>query len=297
MSLSIDIIRNNIKIISSWKPNRFTKLNKGFTFYVDTPSGYREKVTVIEQTDDYYVQLTNSKLKKEQHIDSVPENELIEIIDKLRTNKLSDSDIDDLIWKWRKESTYNFFKEDFANLYDYLISNGKCGFHWVPKGRIIFNYAQNKYSELVDKYLKIGTLQSAGKASIVTINNLDNWWIKIAAAAYQADHGHGLLVVNINTLDVFLDCWSLKILTKQEKPLATIRDIQDFIGGSDKTIADELSKDLASHIYDFMFDGYVLLVVNFGWDKVREFVNRKGNGPSWNPHEFTDMMQFYDILY
>lgn len=129
------------------------------------------------------------------------------------------------------------------------------------KGLII---ADDKTGELlasVKEALNYEELVAAEKVNEIIVdehwplNNFDKCWQKLLTEARRINHG--LLVVNVNDIRIFKDCWCIKQLAKQEAS-------------------------------DLGFNEYVLLVINdIPWTKVKEYAMKHNSG------EFDAMMQFY----
>lgn len=142
----------------------------------------------------------------------------------------------------------------------------------INKGHIIVDDKNGEILALAKTNLKYNDLKAAGKVYEMTID--ESWetffrrteehkdncyrdcWNKLVTAANQANHG--LLVINISNIKIFEHCWQLKQLAKQE-------------------------------LDGFMFDGYVLLVLDgMSWEEVEKYVRKHQQLA-----EFEAIMQFY----
>ena len=184
----------------------------------------------------------------------------------------------------------------------------------LKKGIIIADDQNGKKLALIKNELKYAELKEAGKVNEIAIDqswdiflratnaheddNYLEYWNKLVLAAYKANHG--LLVINISNIKVFGHCWHLKQLAKQEREIqlwSNSFDIEnsteaEFIAFAKKTAAEfgePLTTDqLFELIEGFMFDGYVLLVINdLIWDDVKKHATLTNCG------QFEAMMQFY----
>ena len=186
----------------------------------------------------------------------------------------------------------------------------------INKGHIIVDDENGVKLALVKNWLNYGNLSTLGKIHEITIDK--SWdsffrrnerpdrvlflecWNKLVTAAYKANHG--LLVINISNIKIFKHCWDLKQLAKQESKMHlhpkynydfdnyTQDDIQNFRNDTEEDYGGRMTPEqLIELIEGFMFDGYVLLVLDgIKWDEVKEYVKKHLESA-----EFDDMMQFY----
>lgn len=170
-------------------------------------------------------------------------------------------------------------------------------YDWNRKGLIVADDESGEVLDFVKKNLKYDELKKAGKVNEINVDETcaswfieseahkDNcykeFWNNLVVAAYKANHG--LLVINISNMDAFKHCWHLKKLAKQEDKLV----VWSAISGTEFT-PNQL-KELAE---GFIFDGYVLIVINgMNWDEVSDFANDNNLG------EFNAMMDFYTCVH
>lgn len=163
---------------------------------------------------------------------------------------------------------------------------------WLSNGIIISDDDNGKKLTLAKESLKYDELKAAGKVNEITIDQSwdiilerteihkeDNYlecWNNLVTAAYKANHG--LLVINITNIKIFEHCWHLKQLAKQECEMQIWQ--KDYSG--------IISYNMGELIEGFLFDGYVLLVINnVAWDEVKKHAIENNLG------QFDAMMQFY----
>lgn len=171
------------------------------------------------------------------------------------------------------------------------------------KGFIVVDDETGAQLQFVKKNIDYEYLKKEEKVSEITIDS--TWstllqkgidesgdrecWNRLLAAAYEADHARGLLVINISNIKIFSHCWKLKQLAKQETELVawepTTRD--------DITQVDYKFFGKRSTIPEtFMFNGYVLLVIDksISWEDIKKYSVENDKG------EFDAMMQFYSCV-
>lgn len=186
----------------------------------------------------------------------------------------------------------------------------------INKGHIIVDDENGVKLALVKKWLNYNNLSTLGKVHEITIdkswdtffrrteahknNHYLECWNKLVTAAYKANHG--LLVINISNIKIFEHCWHLKQLAKQEREMPlwpkysydfdnyTQVNIKEFRDDTEKEYGGRLTPEqLVELIEGFMFDGYVLLILDgIKWDEVKEYVKKH-----LESGEFDAMMQFY----
>ena len=190
----------------------------------------------------------------------------------------------------------SYFKNLLSDAFDYMTHNIDH-FH---KGFIVVDDETGSKLQFVKKNIQYEYLEREDKVSEIFIDNtwspllkkgVDQFggrecWNRLLAAAYEADHARGLLVINISNIEIFGHCWKLKQLAKQETELeawepTTREEIvpvdHKFFGGRS-----EIPEK-------FMFNGYVLLVIDksISWEDIKNYSVEHNNG------DFNAMMQFY----
>ena len=130
---------------------------------------------------------------------------------------------------------------------------------WISKGIIVADDATGEKLAFVKENLRTNELAKVGKVNEIMVNkpfkDFDDCWDTLLPAARTAKHG--LLVINVNSIDLFNYCWCVKQLAKQEDPALEI-------------------------------DCYVLLVLNGrSWNEVKAYASKQNKG------EFDAMLQFY----
>ena len=192
----------------------------------------------------------------------------------------------------------NYFEDLLSDAFDFMTHN----IDHPCKGFIVVDDKTGSKLQFVKKIIDYDYLKKEDKVSEVSIDG--TWsellkkgvdesggrecWNRLLAAAYDADHARGLLVINISNIEIFGHCWKLKQLAKQETELVawepTTReeiapvDYRFFKGGA---IIDIPVK--------FMFNGYVLLVIDksISWEDIKQYSEEHNKG------DFEAMMQFY----
>ncbi len=200
-----------------------------------------------------------------------------------------------------KRERKEYLEREFARISERILAD--CAENKREKGWIIADDNSGELTGCVKRGLRYKELKNAGKVYEIDID--DTWtpslrkkgenpgrecWNKLVAGAYKANHG--LLVLNITNIEIFAHCRKLKQLVypkenHHQRPLIALApeskqditpiDREFFI---DKTIPTE-----------FVFDGYVLMIINgISWEDVREYAFGKNGG------EFVSMMAFYREL-
>ena len=148
----------------------------------------------------------------------------------------------------RLKNIDDYWKDKLAGVYDHIkrdCAPGKYG--WNRRGIIVADDETGELLALVKEALKYEELYAAGKVNEITVDKhwpLDSFrecWEMLLSEARRINHG--LLVVNVNDIRIFGDCWSIKQLAKQEDP-------------------------------SLKFNEYVLLVIkDIPWAQVKEYAN------------------------
>lgn len=191
----------------------------------------------------------------------------------------------------------SYFKDLLGDAFAYMTHN-ITHFH---KGFIVVDDETGAKLQFVKKNINYDYLKKEDKVSELSID--DTWstllkkgnesggrecWNRLLAAAYDADHARGLLVINISNIEIFGHCWKLKQLAKQETELVAWEPTtRDDIAPVDYRF---FKKDPIIDIPEkFMFNGYVLLVIDKSicWEDIKQYGEEHDKG------EFDAMMQFY----
>lgn len=193
----------------------------------------------------------------------------------------------------------------------------------INKGYIVANDPDGKVLNFVKDCLDYNALCKAGKVREITIDNswtngitnpntfddvFWNSWENLFAESCRANHG--LLVINIKTIDAFRLCWQLKQLAKQEREFEMIPPYSSVVeqlaedypnlvhhkNGELYKVALKYPKATGDYVkcgdsISFQYDGYVLMVIDdIEWKSMRAY------GKANNPGEFEAMMCFYRLL-
>ena len=161
-----------------------------------------------------------------------------------------------------KQLLDDYQKEEFAQIGEHIMHDCAPGNNnWHRRGIIVSDDPTGEMLADVRKALKYNDLAAAGKVHEITtsidwpMDDLDECYNRLKAEAQKVNHG--LLVVWVNWIDLFKNCWCLKQLAKQEDP-------------------------------DLEFKGYVLLVVKFDkWEEVKKYAAEHNKG------EFDAMMDCF----